>query len=104
MPYTIYRHPDILNDLFHIADLISEYSGVLVAERKISEIEETIRKLSETPNIGSLRDGIYPGLRAIPTAKKGVIAFLVDNDKKSVFIISVSYAGADWLKLVSNRA
>ena len=72
MTYRIFRHPDVEQDLFDIVELITEYAGIAVAERKLSEIEQTIMTLSETPFIGSLRQDIYPQLRAIPTARKGV--------------------------------
>ena len=55
MPYRIYRHPDVEQDLFDIVDLIAEYAGLSVANRKLSEIEQSIIQLSETPHIGSLR-------------------------------------------------
>lgn len=104
MHYTVYRHPDVLQDLLQIVDLIVDYSDLIIAERKITEIEATINSLQETPHIGSVRDDIYPGLRAIPTAKKGVVAFIVDDAKKSVLIVSITYAGGDWVRLAPDRA
>ncbi|MCU7923902.1 MAG: type II toxin-antitoxin system RelE/ParE family toxin [Candidatus Thiodiazotropha sp. (ex Dulcina madagascariensis)] len=103
MPYRIYRHPDIERDLFDIVDLIADYAGIVVAERKLLEIEQSIRKLSETPHTGSLRNDIHPGLRAIPTARKGVITFVVDDAQEAVFIVSITYAGADWIRRAPER-
>ncbi len=103
MPYRIYRHPDIEQDLFDIVDLIADYAGIIVTKRKLSEIEQSIRMLSETPHIGSLRNSIYPGLRAIPTARKGVITFVVDDEEEMVFIVSTTYARADWTRRVPER-
>ncbi len=59
--------------------------------------------LSETPHIGSLRNNIYPGLRVIPTARKGVITFVADDEEEMVFIVSITYAGADWTRRVPER-
>ncbi len=39
MPYRIYRHPDIEQDLFDIVDLIVDYAGIAVTERQLPEIE-----------------------------------------------------------------
>jgi hypothetical protein len=37
-------------------------------------------------------------LRAIPTAKKPVIAFTVNDDRRTVMIICVTYGGADGMR------
>ena len=103
MTYSIYRHPDVEYDLLDIAALLKEYAGVDVALRKLSEIEKTIINLSETPHIGSLRNEITPGLHAIPTARKGVVTFIVDDEEQTVFIVSITYAGADWLRNIPER-
>jgi plasmid stabilization system protein ParE len=97
MRYHIYRHPDIEQDLLDIVALIVQYAGVDVAKRKLGEIEQKIDSLSQVPHIGTLRHDIYPNLRAIPVARKGVITFVVDDEDRSVFIVSVTYARADWL-------
>lgn len=98
MTYKIFRHPEVEQDIFDIVDLIAQYAGTDIAERKLLEIEETVKRLAETPHIGSIRNDIAPNLRAIPTARKGVITFTVDDAKKSVFIITITYAGADWIR------
>ena len=97
MNYRIIRHPEVAADVMGIVDLLLYYADPDVAERKIEQIEETIQALSELPHIGSLRDDIHPGIRAIPTAGKGVIAFRVDDAQKIVYIISITYADADWM-------
>ncbi len=103
MTYKVFRHPEVDQDIYDIVDLIARYAGVKVAERKLSEIEATVKALARTPHIGSIRDDIAPGLRAIPTAKKGVVAFTVDDAEESVFIISMTYAGADWIAATPYR-
>ena len=66
--------------------------------RKLAEIERTIRKLRDLPRIGSFRDEIAAGVRAIPAADKGVICFIVDDDRLEIRIMAISYAGSDWSK------
>ena len=103
MSYRIVYHPEIRNDLLNISKLIADYAGSDIAQAKLAEIKTTILSLQETPHIGSLRDETYPGLRAIPAAGKGVIAFAVDDDLKTVYLVSITYAGANWLSQVPKR-
>ena len=97
MRYRIRLHPLVARDLEAIARWISDYSGGEVADRKLTEIEQTIARLGQTPHKGSIRDEIAPGLRAIPAGRKGVIAFTVDDEAGEVLIHAVTYAGSDWV-------
>jgi toxin ParE1/3/4 len=101
--YRILRHPSVARDLDAILRLIAEYSGVGVALAKLAEIEEGMRRLADTPHVGSIRDEIAPGLRAIPVARKGVIVFRVDEAEKVVYLLCVAYAGADWVGRTTRR-
>ena len=101
--YTIYRHPEVENDLFQILDLIEHYVGEAAAIRKLEQIEQTIQLLSQTPHMGSIRNELYRGLRAIPTAGKGVICFIVDDAQRSVYLICIAYAGSDWMSRIPKR-
>lgn len=103
MNYQIIRHPKVAQDLEDIVVLILDYAGSTSASRKLSEIETSIKALAATPHVGSLRHDIYPSLRAIPTARKGVISFVVDDQAETVFIVSITYAGADWIKKLPRR-
>lgn len=103
MSYRLLLHPDIEQDLLDIASLIAEFAGRQIAESKLEEIEERLIKLSETPHIGSIRDDIYPRLRVIPVAKKGVITFVADDEIKTIQVISITYAGADWFARINDR-
>lgn len=102
--YRVVRHPQLAEDLNSIAFLIAEYAGTAVAMRKIGEIEDTIGKLRQVPHIGSIRDNIAPGVRAIPTAGKGVVCFVVDDELKEVVVLAASYAGSDWSTSVRLRS
>jgi toxin ParE1/3/4 len=103
MTYRIIYHPKIRNDLLNMSKLLTDYAGVAIAENKLSQIKAAIKGLSETPHIGSLRSEIAEGLRAIPSAGKGVITFTVDDSTKTVYLVSITYAGADWMSGVSQR-
>lgn len=54
-------------------------------------------------HIGTLRHDIRSNLRAIPAAGKGVICFTVDDERRTVLIIAITYAGADWSSRVAER-
>jgi hypothetical protein len=43
-----------------------------------------------------LRSEIASGLRAIPAARCAVIAFSVEETPREVFVVAVTYGGADW--------
>jgi plasmid stabilization system protein ParE len=101
--YRILRHRDVAQDLLNIVDLIADYAGLDVAVRKLGEIEACLGRLADTPHIGSVRDEIAPGLRAIPAARKAVICFTVDDEAKEVLVMSITYAGADWYRAVGER-
>ncbi len=102
--YKIVRHPDVDQDLFDILDLIANYAGASVALAKLEEIETTINNLTLTPHVGSVRHEIAPDLRAIPTARKGVVCFVVDDEVLEVRIVAIGYAGREWGLRVKNRS
>ena len=78
-------------------------AGVRIAARIVREIEERIGKLRDYPHIGTVHD-IAPGLRALPTAEKGVICFTVDDEARTVRIVCVTYAGQDWQTIAGQRS
>ncbi len=103
MRYRLLRHPDVAHDLRAIENFIAEYAGPAIALRKLMEIEHTLHRIAENPHIGSIRDEIYPGLRAIPSARKGVITFVVNEELKAVHVVSITYAGAEWFATIERR-
>lgn len=104
MNYRIRFHPLFARDLDAIALWILDYAGPDVAARKLGEIEAAITTLKSTPHKGSLRDEIAPGIRAIPAARKAVVAFVVDDDAREVLIYAVTYGGADWIRRTGARS
>jgi plasmid stabilization system protein ParE len=101
--YRIRFHPLVERDLDTIAHWIIDHAGVEVAHRKLTEIEQTITDLAHLPHRGSIRDDIVPGLRAIPAARKAVIAFSVDDAAGEILIQAVTYGGADWVGRTRSR-
>jgi len=95
--YRLRFHPLVERDLEAITRWIIDYAGADVARRKLTEIEQAITDLARTPHKGSVRDEIVPGLRAIPAARRAVIAFTVDDSTREVLVQAVTYGGADWV-------
>ncbi len=103
MAYNVRYHAKIEQDLFDIFLLIESYAGSDIAHAKLNEFEKVFANLANFPHIGSLRNELHPGLRAIPTGEKGVVCFTVDDDDQSAFVICVTYAGANWQARVKER-
>lgn len=103
MIYRIRFHRLAERDLDTIAGWIIDHAGAEVAYRKLTEIKQAISNLAFLPHRGSIRDDILPGLRAIPAARRGVIAFTVDDAAAEVHILTVTYGGADWAGRARSR-
>ncbi|CDN52871.1 Plasmid stabilization system protein [Neorhizobium galegae bv. officinalis bv. officinalis str. HAMBI 1141] len=101
--YRLEYHFAAVQDLIDIYSFIEEYAGHITADRKLAEIETATYRLADLPKMGSIRDDLLPGLRAIPAAEKAVICFTVDDETRTVFILCVSYAGSDWTSRVKER-
>lgn len=91
------------DDLARIAEGLTRYSGWSVAERKLDETAAVIRSLALTPHKGTIRNGIAPGLRAIPAAGRAVVVFVVNDAARCVPVKAIGYAGSDWIGQVARR-
>lgn len=103
MTYRLRYHPAVADDLSLIAELISDYAGTRAARRKLDEIARVAQGLQDLPHKGSRRDHILPGLRAIPAARRAVIAFTIDEDAQEIQVLTIAYAGADWITRAETR-
>lgn len=104
MRYRVIRHPLVDRDIARIASFLLEYTTPESVAGKIARLDSDASALGEDPHRGTRRDDILPGLRAIPSACRGVIAFDVDDEARVVRILSVTWAGADWMGRVAGRA
>lgn len=96
MSYKIIRHPGVEADQLEITSYIASYAGLAVGKAKVDEIVAFINCLTDYPKIGSLRNDLNPGLRAIPAARKATVCFKVDDERRQLIILCISYAGSDW--------
>ncbi len=104
MNYRVIQHPLVGSDLLDITAFIASYAGLAIGKAKVDEITRFISKLSDFPKIGSTRDDILTGLRAIPAAEKAVVCFTVNDDSRTVYVLCVSYAGSEWASRVKERS
>lgn len=103
MRYRVRFHPAVSNDLLGIARSMLPHAGRTTTTRIVSELRDAARSLQDAPHRGSLRHEIIPGLRAIPAARRGVVAFTVDDTTRDVFVHIIVYGGADWVSRVPDR-
>lgn len=102
--FRIIRHPLVERDISRIASFLLEHTTPRSVAEKIALLDEDASSLAENPWRGTRRDEVSPGLRAIPSAGNGVIAFEVREDTRTVRILSITWGGFDWLGRVANRA
>ena len=91
-------------DIARIAAFLLELTTPRPVARKIAARDAEADALRENPYRGARRDELPPGLRAIPDAGKGVVAFDVKEDTRTVRILSITWGGADRMGRVVGRA
>jgi len=101
--YKIRFHPKVADDLQIIAEIVADYSGFSVAKKKLGEIESAVFSLADTPKKGSIRSELGVAVRAIPAGRKGVVVFEVDDTTTTVFVLAITYGGADWISKFEDR-
>ncbi|MBM07690.1 MAG: hypothetical protein CMH88_15305 [Oceanibulbus sp.] len=103
MTYKIRFHPEVATDLQVIADIIANHSGITEATHKLVHIQDTAFRLANNPEHGSVRSEARSAVRVIPAGRKGIIAFEIDENATTVFVIAVAYGGTEWLSRIEGR-
>jgi toxin ParE1/3/4 len=103
MTYKVVHHPLVDDDVWAITRWLERYAVPENVAVRLQEIGDTALFLAEYPNAGTLRSDIATGQRAVATGTQGVIAFVVNEDDREVLILSITYAGADWLSISRAR-
>ncbi len=96
--YRVIRHPLVDRDIERIALFLLDYTTLESVPAKLDSVEADISALAADPFRGTKRDEIHPGLRDLPSAKNGVIAFGVNAQTRTVRVLSVTWGGADWVR------
>ena len=101
--FRVVRHPLVDRDIARTAAFLLEHTTAHSVLEKMAALDEDVSALAENPCRGTRRDEIAPGLRAIPSAGRGVIAFEVREDIRTVRTLSITWGGADWLGKIGVR-
>jgi hypothetical protein len=55
--------------MFAIAQMVGDYAGYRLADKKVDEIEHSLANLEDFPHIGTVRNEIVPGALCRPPKK-----------------------------------
>ena len=102
--FKVTRHRLVDRDVARIAGYLLRHTTPQSVARAIAALETDADALGRNPFRGTRRDEISHGLRAIPSAGKGVIAFEVREEARTVRILSITWGGSDWLGRIVERA
>ena len=100
MKYRIDPHHRVRHDLNAIRALLADYAGDAVARRIVNGIVHRIAALGDMPHVGTIRDA--SGLRVVPHGKAAIV-IRVDDTRRVVRVLGVTYGGADWGRRVRRR-
>jgi toxin ParE1/3/4 len=93
MTYTVVISARAENDLIAIFDYIAARAGAGIAGRFTDRIEAYLLGFADTPERGTKRDDLRPGLRTVGFRRRATILFEVDRARRRVVIYGVYYAG-----------
>lgn len=92
--------PAAESDLVSLYNYIAEQSGLGVAGRYIDRIESACLSLEHSPERGTRRDDIQPGLRTIGFERRVTIVFRVQGTE--IVIARIFYGGRDFEGVLRN--
>lgn len=96
-PYHVVLDEPAWRDLRDIFDYINSRAGPVVAGRFTTKLYEYCVGLSHTPERGTRRDELTPGLRTIGYRRRATIAFRVDQSERIVMILGIYYGGRNYV-------
>lgn len=100
MTYSVIFSASAEADLFAIYDYVAERAGAEIALRFVESIEAYCLGFAHSPERGTKRDELRPGLRTVGFRRRATILFEVDRKERRVAILGVYYAGRSFEELV----
>ena len=95
--YDVLLMPDAIQDLKDIYEFIADASGLpQVAWAYIEKLRNECHDLKSAPLRGHKRDDLRKNLRVVPIDKNAVIAFEVNEKKRTVTVLNIFYGGRDY--------
>lgn len=101
MGHKVIFSPEATDDLINLYDYIAERSGALRAIGYITRIEAHCGGFEASPERGTRRDDLRPGLRIVGFERRVTIAF--HTTPGTVFIDRILYGGRDMQHALSKR-
>jgi toxin ParE1/3/4 len=102
MSYSVVISASAEADLLAIYDYIADRAGTTVALQFVQAIEAHCLGFAHTPERGTRRDDLRPGLRTVGFRRRATILFEVDKRRRQVVIHGIYYAGRQWERLVDD--
>lgn len=72
------------------------------AAGRVRELRSSVRRLTETPHIGTLRSDIYPGIRFL-RRDKAAIWFLPAADRQTIIVAAIFFGAQDHIRHMMRR-
>lgn len=95
-PYLVIFDAAARRDLANIFEYISGRASPVVAEGFAAKLYEHCAGLALTPERGTQRNEIRPGLRTIGYRRRATVTFRVDHATRTVVILGVYYGGRSY--------
>lgn len=95
-PYRIIFDATARRDLANLYEYISDRATPAVAERFTTKLYQYCAGLAITPERGTLRNEIRPGLRTVGYRRRATITFHLDHTARTVVILGIYYGGRNY--------
>jgi toxin ParE1/3/4 len=90
-----------LNEIF---DYVEDRAGTAIATNFVNKLYDFCCRLEHTPERGTKRDELRPGLRTIGYRRRATILFEVDHERRRVVIAGIYYGGRNYADDFSSEA
>ena len=99
MTFTVAFSASARADLFAIYNYIADRAGAVIALRFVKSIEAYCLGFANTPERGTRRDDLRPGLRTVGFRRRATILFEADRAASRVVIHGIYYSGRNLAEL-----
>lgn len=93
MTYRVIFDVEAQEQLESIYNYVAESATPTIAFDFVTSISDYCQRFETHPRRGTRRDDLAPGLRTVGFRRRVTIAFVVDDNEKTVTILGVYYGG-----------
>ena len=83
-------------ELTEIFNHLEDRAGTAIATNFVNKLYDFCRRLEHTPERGTKRDELRPGLRTIGFRRRATILFEIDHRQRRVVIVGIYYGGRNY--------